>query len=813
MVDRRQLLVSATAFAASALWPRIGTTGTAGTAGADAAGRRPDGSAAPSVDESLRVVRYVDEHHVELFAAGASHIVQRGDVVANWTVMEIVTGAEPFVAVEDFSRRDGPLLFIDTDGVAYDFGKSLEPTFAGATPLYLGHAREEVIASARDLLADELLAQPGDPDYAQIADICAPIRKVAGDTYSFIGTPDTLDKIGFTYGGRTANFEPALFHPSIAPICAAGKVWNGLLGGYLPVLRFVYPEDNGDWTEYLAFAPFRIVEGNPHYQPVWYRISRIEQQRLAWSRCFDSYLPSASRTPEDPRRCYADLAALQDGWDRLLQTAMTTVLPDKRLMNLARFSLVRAMMTRQAGFPKYGAVDKNYGGTEHDGFQDTFTVETEAMLEWGMIGRAGQYIDNYFGAFVRDDGSILYRGPETGQFGRMLTVTAQYYRSGGDAALLLRHRARIDAVAHYLLRLRATALALPSTDAAYGMLSGWSEADSCLEKEPQRYVQPYFANSAEAARGFHDLGQAWESIGRSGADAALIEWGQRLQREAAALRADLATAIARSTLVRDGEHIIPSIAGVTEPEHVVVPRDPLDPQYRGYRAYMELLHSGLLTREQIASICDYRSRHFDVLLGVPTAYAYNTKEMAGFLAYGNGYGLIQADRIREALLLTYSSMAHQYTRGTWLAPETRKPLSTDEAAPYCSPAQLVVPLMLRWLLVFEEPDADMLWLGRGIPRHWLADGQLISVASAPTRWGRVGFAIQPALHAGRIDARVSLPVHGIAAQTRLRLRGREGARIRAVTLQGRRWKQFDAANGEIIVPPGMGGELTIVAHY
>ena len=131
-------------------------------------------------------------------------------------------------------------------------------------------------------------------------------------------------------------------------------------------------------------------------------------------------------------------------------------------MNMARFGLVRAMMTRQAGSPKYGAVDKNYGGTEHDGFQDTFTVETEAMLEWGLIDRAGQYIDNYFGAFVRDDGSILYRGPETGQFGRMLTVTAQYFSSGGDAALLLKHRGRIDAVAHYLLRLRATALALPS---------------------------------------------------------------------------------------------------------------------------------------------------------------------------------------------------------------------------------------------------------------------------------------------------------------------------------------------------------------
>jgi hypothetical protein len=806
MIDRRALLTSAAATVVTSLLPR----------GAGALGSS-DGSSPvtvkPDVATPLRVLRYVDENHVELVAGGASKLVQRGDLFEHWTVMEIVTGVEPFVVLEDFQRRDGHIVFVDTDGVGYDFGKSLEPTFAGSGPLWLGHTREEITASARDLLADEILARPGDPDYAQIAGIFAPIRKVAGDTYSFVGTPDTLDKIGFTYGGRTANFEPALFHPSIGPICDAGKVWNGLVGGYLPVLRFVYPEDNGDWTEYLAFAPFRIVDGNLHYQPVWYRISRVEQRRLVWSRHFDSFLPSASRAIDDPHIYYADLAELKEGWDALLQSAMIAVLPDERMTNMARFSLVRAMMTRQAGSPKYGAVDKNYGGTEHDGFQDTFTVETEAMLEWGLIDRAGQYIDNYFGAFVRDDGSILYRGPETGQFGRMLTVTAQYYSSGGDAALLLKHRGRIDAVARYLLRLRATALALPATDPAYGMLSGWSEADSCLEKEPQRYVQPYFANSAEAARGFRDLGRAWESIGRARADGSLSEWGQRLQREAEALRADLTTAITRSTLRRDGETILPSIAGVAEPEHIAVPRDNSDPQYRGYRAYMELLHSGLLTNAQTGQIADYRSRHYDVLLGVPTAYAYNTKEMAGFLAYGNGYGLIQIDRIRAALLLTYSLMAHQYTRGTWLAPETRKPLSTDEAAPYCSPAQLAVPLLLRWLLVFEEPDAEVLWLGRGVPRQWLTDGELVSVASAPTRWGRVGFAIQPALRAGRIDARVSLPMRGIAAQTKLRLRAREGARIRSVTLNGRNWKQFDAASEVIVVPPATGGELTIVAHY
>ncbi len=99
------------------------------------------------------------------------------------------------------------------------------------------------------------------------------------------------------------------------------------------------------------------------------------------------------------------------------------------------------------------------------------------------------------------------------------------------------------------------------------------------------------------------------------------------------------------------------------------------------------------------------------------------------------------------------------------------------------------------------------------PASGLPMAQLISVASAPTRWGRVGFAIQSSLNARRIDARLSLPSRGIAAQTRLRLRAREGARIKSVALNGRNWKQFDAASEVIVVPPATGGELAIVARY
>jgi hypothetical protein len=141
--------------------------------------------------------------------------------------------------------------------------------------LYLGHSREEVRQSPTDWLAREILARPGDPKYEEVAAVFEPLRKM--QTYSFVGTPNTMDKVGFDYGGRSPNFDPAPYFSAINQIRGQGKVLDGLIGGYLPVLRFVYPDGDGaNWTEMLAFAPFRVANGNDRVQPVWYRVSRIE---------------------------------------------------------------------------------------------------------------------------------------------------------------------------------------------------------------------------------------------------------------------------------------------------------------------------------------------------------------------------------------------------------------------------------------------------------------------------------------------------------------------------------------------------------
>ncbi len=649
----------------------------------------------------------------------------------------LMASTEAFEVWEDFRTVTGSVLVLGADGSRREFTKTAEPTWAEGE-LYRGHPLDEVQASHVDLLGREFLAEDADPEYAAVAAALAPITLNGTGTYTFVATGHSPDKVGIEYGGKTAYFDPAAHLPQIAELRAAGRVMDGLIGGYPAGAAGSYTRRGMDrrapraWCEFVVFASLRPPE-NRQVQPTWYRVLRVVDGVPTEIGYFDTYEPYPPRDGSaDPAAFYRELLDLADQTAASLEAAMQVTLPDARLADLARHSLVRAAITRIDGYPKYGVMDRLYGGTEHDGFQDTLNADLIAAVEWGLLDRARDILDNYLGEFVRDDGSILYRGVELGQYGRMLTSIAQYLRSSGDHDLAVRHRSKLDGLVAFLSGLQDDAGGLPDADPAHGMIVGWCEADSCLELHPDRYRLPYTSNSAEIARGFLDLGAA---LG----DAELVERGRLLS-------ADLQVALERGIMREFDPPYLPVIAGLTEPFHVAVARDDHDPQFRAYRANMELLFSGMLTAEQVDLIVTYRGAHRDLVLGTPLAYGYtlgpdrSTPEFATFLSYGHAYGLLQHDRRREFLLELWTLAAHAYTRGSWTAPETRRIDPALPTAGYAVPAQLSVPMLVKWMLVLEHPFDDVLWLGRGVPDAWLDEG--FEVRNAPTRWGPVSYRVE-----------------------------------------------------------------------
>jgi hypothetical protein len=174
--------------------------------------------------------------------------------------------------------------------------------------------------------------------------------------------------------------------------------------------------------------------------------------------------------------------------------------------------------------------------------------------------------------------------------------------------------------------------------------------------------------------------------------------------------------------------------------------------------------------------------------------------------------LLQHDHVREFLLELYSLSAHQYTRGTWTAPETRRVDPKLSAAPYCVPAQLSVPMLLRWLLAFEDPNSDTLWLCKAAPREWFEDGQTIAVSALPTRWGKIAFKITSHWRDHRIDAQITFTVRG-PQETKLRVRSPNQQAIIGVELDGKPWNNFDPVTETITLPAPASGTMQLTVRY
>ena len=89
----------------------------------------------------------------------------------------------------------------------------------------------------------------------------------------------------------------------------------------------------------------------------------------------------------------------------------------------------------------------------------------------------------------------------------------------------MEYREKIAATASNLAAMHDESLKRPKGDPGYGLIHGWSESDACLAPQPMTWWQPYFANSAFAARGFKDISRVWNELDGPQADA----WRKRGQ--------------------------------------------------------------------------------------------------------------------------------------------------------------------------------------------------------------------------------------------------------------------------------------------
>jgi len=132
---------------------------------------------------------------------------------------------------------------------------------------------------------------------------------------------------------------------------------------------------------------------------------------------------------------------------------------------------------------------------------------------------------------------------------------------------------------------------------------------------------------------------------------------------------------------------------------------------------------------------------------------------------------------------------------------------------FCIPAQLTIPLLVRWMLMLEDSDEDRLYFGRGLPREWVASGKEIRIEGAPTRWGRVNLSMVSPPSSNRVNATVDLARAGSPKEIHVKVRLAKNKIVQAVNVNGHAAAIAGLNKDTVIIPTGTRKHFEIVGQF
>ena len=694
-------------------------------------------------------------------------------------------GGEHWKVLEDLRTPEGSIVLQSSSGHTWELCKSAEASMPEGNP-YLGLTLKEVAVAPADLLADRLL-KGGDPDPETVRSVAPPMasaEKNPRNWTTFVGTKEAYDVTPVYRSGSTRTYHPVQYFSELHKALEKGQLSDGLVGGWMPAVRKLIPDAGGAYWEVIVFGDVGANK-NKYIVHTWHRTARIEDgkvTKVVFGSSYPAYAPA--RTDPQPEEFYRALLAFAEYWDHELDEFAPAELPDRAWVDLSKHSFAKELMTRPGGvYPKYGAVDRDYAGSEYDGFQDVFTSAIYTNMEWGRLATARLFIDNYFTEYVDARGMVDMRGPETAQFGMTLSLLARYFHYSGDRSLILKHRAKIEATVKLLADMHDESLLRPKGDPSYGLIRGWSESDSCLMEKPALYWQPYYANSAFAARGFRDIARMWTELfpDLPGAEKLAQSWLKRSDT----LQRQTIDSLEKNIQNDKTPPYIGLFPGTTLTFRESLEKEKPSPQQWPHRPYAELLQADVLPPRLANLVIDCMRAYGATTLGVVANVGgvhEDGREILGFISYGYAQMLLRLDRIEEFLLFLYSHRYHGHTRGSWTAGEVTG--ITGDSALYCVPAQQTIPLLVRWMLVLEDSDEDRLYLAKGVPREWVISGKEIGIEQAPTRWGRVSFSLLTRPSVGSVVGHVELRAAKTPKEVHFKIRLPLRNSLKSVTVNG-----------------------------
>ena len=683
---------------------------------------------------------------------------------------------------------------------------------------------KELQAADKDILGNLELAKKDDPSYEAVAGIMPGMKKpreVIGVRYHphDIGVaPDGTLELSDDYdakGAPTSFFEVGT--PAVRFGSAPAGCFKSLLQGYLPIVTARFDHDGVEYRQTVfgyseglspdkdLWAFVELEAKNPGAQPVQtaVRIRFAPEMPVNAPKTWDLKLATGSSQKIHLRipfaiktQKYGEVAEAEYDaaiksvfafWVKELNAGLKLDVPEPRINEAARAWLAYAALD----------VDKINGVLEpHDGagFYEEIFGYSAALLPhaldlWGRPDAARQILDSLL-TFQKPDGlfTMNFGTPDPGT---LLGSIWEHYRLTGDLTWLRGVAPKMIKMADWIIKKRKESMIL--TGGKKSVTFGLIKFSPYCDFQTPSY--DYFGDTY-CAMGLEKTALALQAAG-------MKDEAGRIGGEAAAYRKDILASMDAAAIDRWGMKVLP-----LEPEtHRVL-------KSTNYRAggYYGLIAGCMLESEFLPADntrAGWVMRFMEEKGGLRLGMAEFDSGVDHAYTYGYWLDCLKLDRVKQAILGLYGSLAYGMSRETYSGVEVTH-LFTGANEPtlphlYSCTQQL---RLLRMMLVRED-GAD-LRIGQAVPRPWLEAGKKIDIQNAPTSFGAVSFTIESHIERKQIAVNFAAPAREAPRNIIIRFRHPHGEAIKGVKVDGKPIASFKDDTVTLASPRGA---LKILVEY
>lgn len=739
----------------------------------------------PGEEEALRAVPKVSAiGHGGLTAKlGASSVaLHPGEVLDGWRLITItgMNGVETAVFEKHVTHRGAIAYVTEEQGLIAWIPKyigslaQIRPR-ATNTPHGVKLERASHYVPGPDVTGLYLLNSSEDPCYENVAALGAEYigwTLVANEQGGpkvcvYLQADGTSREIAGKPGGEGtwepdqvgAYFDPTELFPGDDPQnyeYTHGYSKRTLLGGYLPVA------DIGVWNPRYecGYETMLLLPHGDDARPLGRVRSMIPEDQVA--QHFGR--PAVSRDTEGryfvdrywnctPQSFYSELAGIWNRWSSLYETAMPVKIPDEWLLNAARAGITLSRCSYRGLEPTYQIGEGAYTKIPERSHALFPVAQYEfiwAHQLWNLTGDADVYFQYYLDKYVLPNGDFVYNTQDQVEaplnIGVFLANSARSYDYTRDLDALKKRLPILERmIAFVLSRYEYSKQTFSPGDRRYGLIYGSPEADLGDPNNDFPKSHPlYYQNSAWIWRGLTEHARCLRLAAQGGRDETLSAAATRYDLLAKEMRANIQASLEAALALRAPDMKAADIMPFTP--------DDIDHRPKELSSYENhrFMQDWFLADWGVPELDLGHLRHRELaglqIIGLHTDGA--EARTSNFMDHGSLSVKIRQEDYRPFLLNLYALVCYAADSGNRYAPE-------DAFIPGSYPGDggryawasvinstLQPALGLRWLLCYEESDADVCHLQKAAPKDWFASGKTISVAKCPTRFGVVSWSTQ-----------------------------------------------------------------------